>query len=128
MTTPKAITIVLPWPPSVNRYWRSVRGRNILSKEARAYKVAAQSAIERNGWRVTGPVRVAFTLYPPDRRLRDGDNVGKPLFDALVSGGAIEDDNNRIVLGHSMDWAGMDRERPRVEVTITAADAAGRQA
>lgn len=115
-----SIRVTLPWPPSVNRYWRSFRGRNILSKEARAYKVAARAVIERNGWKVTGPVRVAFTLYPPDKRLRDGDNVGKPMFDALVSAGAIDGDDNRVVLGHSVEWAATDKQNPRVEVVIQA--------
>lgn len=50
--------ITLPWPPSVNRMWRSVRGRNILSQEGRQYRengltvVAAQSP-------ATGPPRCA---------------------------------------------------------------------
>jgi crossover junction endodeoxyribonuclease RusA len=116
-----SVAFTLPYPPSVNRYWRSVRGRNILSKEAREYKAVAHAAILANGWRVTGPVAVAFTLYPPDNRLRDGDNVGKPLFDALVAGGAIDGDDNRVVKSHSVTWATVDKANPRVEVTIMGA-------
>ena len=33
-----SVNAVLPYPPSVNRYWRSVKGRAILSSEARAYR------------------------------------------------------------------------------------------
>jgi crossover junction endodeoxyribonuclease RusA len=114
-----SVTFTLPYPPSVNRYWRSVRGRNILSKEAREYRERAHAAVIANGWRVTGPVRVNFLAFAPDKRRRDADNLLKPMLDALVNAGAIEGDDSRYVRGVSVDWWGVDPGRERVEVVIS---------
>ena len=113
-----SIALTLPYPPSVNRYWRSVRGRNILSAEARDYRRRAHAVVESNGWRVTGPVRVLFMAYAPDKRRRDADNLLKPMLDCLVNAGAIEGDDSRYVRGVSVDWGGVDCVNPRVEVVI----------
>lgn len=37
------MTITLPMPVSANRYWRTFRGRMVVSAEAKAYK-------EQAGW------------------------------------------------------------------------------
>ena len=37
--------IVLPYPPSVNTYWRAVKGRVILSKKGREYRHAVNVAV-----------------------------------------------------------------------------------
>lgn len=101
-----SIQITLPWPPSVNAYWRAVNGRNILSEKGRAYKVSAESAIVLAGYpRHSGPCRVSIALYPPDNRRRDCDNTLKPILDALVSNGVIESDDYRIVRGITVNWA-----------------------
>ena len=42
-------TIVLPWPPSVNAYWRTVQGRTMVSKKGRIYKQAATRAVHATG-------------------------------------------------------------------------------
>ncbi len=39
------IEITLPWPPSVNTYWRMFKNRMIISKEGREYRVAVQEQI-----------------------------------------------------------------------------------
>ena len=33
---------VLPWPPSLNRYYRSVNGRVLISREGRQYRADVQ--------------------------------------------------------------------------------------
>lgn len=38
------------------------------------------------------------TVFPPDRRRRDIDNVQKALLDALQHGGAFHDDNQIVRL------------------------------
>lgn len=115
-------SITLPWPPSVNTYWRSFRGRNILSEKGRNYKASAASAILLAGVRrVLGPCRLRITLYPPDDRRRDSDNYNKPIFDALVECGVIEADDSRIVRGHSVEWASKDVKNARAEVVVELA-------
>ena len=87
---------MLPWPPSVNTYWRHNRGITHISKEGRRYRadvwaiVASQGT---NGLPLRGPVRVEIHAYPPDHRRRDVDNIGKAILDALEFAGVLEDDN-----------------------------------
>jgi crossover junction endodeoxyribonuclease RusA len=88
--------ITLPWPPSVNRMWRSVRGRNILSQEGRQYRengltvVAAQSP---RHWPAEVRLSVSISVYPPDRRRRDLDNMPKAVLDLLTHAGVYVDDS-----------------------------------
>lgn len=111
--------LTLPFPPSVNTYWRSFRGRNILSEKAREYKGKATAHIIMAGWPVyKGPCRLKIVLFPPDNRRRDSDNYNKPLFDCLVENKVIEADDSRIVKGHSVEWAEPDKTNPRVEIEI----------
>jgi len=81
------MTITLPWPPSVNRYYRSINGRQILSKTGRQYKkdvayLLAEYCI-RYGLPMHGDLRVSVEYFPPSRRKYDIDNFLKALLDAL---------------------------------------------
>jgi crossover junction endodeoxyribonuclease RusA len=92
------VTLDLPWPPSVNAYWRSVAGRTIVSAPGRAYRTDAYNAIHNRPGararvpRVDGRVRVTITAHPPDHRRRDLDNLLKATLDALVYANVLEDD------------------------------------
>lgn len=95
-----AVRITMPYPPSVNRYWRSVRvGKKchvILSREAWAYRDRVQAfhtPITFEQRCPQGPLRVAIVLHPPDRRKRDVDNALKAILDALQYIHAISDDS-----------------------------------
>lgn len=119
------IRLELPFPPSVNRYWRRVGNMTKLSKAGREYKVAVHRAVlEQVGQmdRLQGDLRVAVALYPPDRRRRDLDNfAGKAVFDALQNAGCMEDDCQIKEL-----WAVMMDERVpggRCDVTLERKDA-----
>ncbi|MDD5718939.1 MAG: RusA family crossover junction endodeoxyribonuclease [Candidatus Krumholzibacteria bacterium] len=81
----------LPWPPSVNRYWRSVAGRVLLSRQGRAYRAAV---IALAGQEVAPEGRLACSIeaWPPDRRRRDLDNLPKAVIDALQHAGVMRDD------------------------------------
>ena len=88
--------LILPWPPSVNRLWRSVRGRNILSREGREYRVEALSALFGQGYPrppLTGRLSVRIEAFPPDRRRRDLSNLIKAPEDLLTHGGVWLDDS-----------------------------------
>jgi crossover junction endodeoxyribonuclease RusA len=91
------IEFTLPWPPSVNHYWRNFRGRMVIGERGRAYRRDAiasirQQRIPADG--VGGPLSVLVHAFPPDRRRRDLDNLQKALLDAVVAAGVIEDDSN----------------------------------
>lgn len=83
----------LPWPPSVNHYWRHVGGRVLISKDGREFRqrVKMELFVQRMP-SLTGRLRVVIDAYPPDRRRRDVDNLAKSCLDALQHGGAFEDD------------------------------------
>ncbi len=86
---------ILSWPPSVNRYWRSFRGRAILSREGRAYRDKVVMEIRVSGImpRLTGKIRVDIEACPPDNRRRDLDNILKASLDGLAHGGVYLDDS-----------------------------------
>jgi len=114
------ITLVLPWPVSANRYWRSFvpRGHQraivTLSDEAKAYKQEVGWLAKAAGVRkpITGRVAVDVRLYPQrpqdwakraaknplswddDVRCLDLDNARKVLYDALK--GVVFDDDKWI--------------------------------
>ena len=90
--------ITLPYPPSVNRYWRAIgRGRVIISREGRDYrrKVGYVIIDSREGELpepTTERLAVTIKAYMPDRRRRDLDNILKATLDALQNGGMFKDD------------------------------------
>lgn len=87
--------LFLEYPPSVNTYWRNVRGRTILSKKAKEYS----DSVLCSAWdcgiskTISDNVFVEIDLYPPDRRKRDLDNTLKAIFDGLQKSGVISDDS-----------------------------------
>jgi crossover junction endodeoxyribonuclease RusA len=94
-------TITLPWPPSVNTYWRSVamgkRVNVVVSAEGRAYRAAIAAEVKRCWPGLTNPTQSRLAVYalanPPDRRRRDLDNILKALLDGLTHGGVWGDDS-----------------------------------
>lgn len=108
-------SLVLPYPPSANRYWRVFRGRAVTSAAATAYKrdVAALARSAGLGGPSIAPIALEFVLRPPrpldgDRRERlqgplwhlpvrclDLDNALKVAIDALQ--GIIYDNDNQVV-------------------------------
>jgi len=88
------IELTLPFPPSVNHYWRRVGARTLISREGRCYRERIASILALRRVRaVPGRLAVRVTVHPPDRRRRDLDNAMKALLDALEHGGAYEDDS-----------------------------------
>ncbi len=88
-------SVTLPMPPSVNRYWRTFRGRMLVSAEGREYRQKVADLIRWPELKpmFAGPVEVAVVLLPPDKRRRDLDNVFKALLDAMTSAGVWGDDS-----------------------------------
>ena len=90
------LTIELPWPPSVNHYWRYVPGqRPKRSRGARDYILIVRKTLAYLDYPKFGCGRLSVTvdLYPPDRARRDIDNLMKALLDALQKAGAYKDDS-----------------------------------
>lgn len=92
-------TITLPWPPSVNHYWRTWRGRMLISRQGRAYRDQVGAILRVAGVTpLAGSLAVHVELYPRDRRKRDVDNTFKAIGDSLQHGGAFQDDSQIVWL------------------------------
>ncbi len=111
--------ITLPWPPTINTYWRHVviKGRSVtlLSKKGREYQHAASGELLRQGAVCCGlseRLAVSITAYPPDRRKRDLDNLPKAVLDAMTKANVWEDDSQiddlRITRGHIVKGGHLD--------------------
>lgn len=103
MKEPFGLSLALPWPPSTNRLWRCptsgmLRGRHLLSPEARRYKENAALILkDLDAEPIPGHVAVDMVAHPPDRRRRDLDNIIKIILDSL-KGRAFGDDSNVVDL------------------------------
>ena len=84
----------LPLPPSMNTYWRNFRGRTILSKAGRQFKIdVSESVIAQKVPKLgTQRLKVLIYLHPKDRRKIDLDNRLKSCIDALQDAGVFDDD------------------------------------
>lgn len=102
-TAPDVVELVLPYPPTVNTYWR-VRiakkkggGQYVqvyISEEGKAFTVDLQEIALRRGVKtLRGHVRLEAVFNPPDERRRDLGNLDKALGDALTKAGILEDDS-----------------------------------
>lgn len=90
-------TITLPFPPSMNTYWRTPRsgqlaGMTMLSVKAREFRAAAVRAIGPRKDRIAGRVAVKVVLNAPTKRKFDLDNFSKGVLDALSHAGVWVDD------------------------------------
>lgn len=87
----------MPWPPSVNRYWRHVGGKTLLSAQGRAYSARACAGLVQQKpqefARFDAPVAATLHFHEPDRRKRDLDNCLKAIFDCLTKAGVWKDDS-----------------------------------
>ncbi|MGQ0285839.1 RusA family crossover junction endodeoxyribonuclease [Pasteurellaceae bacterium 22721_9_1] len=89
--TANEITLMLPYPPSVNTYWRHARGRHYISEKGKAYQ--SQVFLTCLGYLpFKKPVSIDVEVWLPDKRKRDLDNLWKVLLDSLVNAKIVDDD------------------------------------
>jgi len=85
----------LPYPPSVGAMWRAFKGRFILSKKGRDYRVLALEHIASLGLsdeNISGRLSLSMVINPPTLRKYDIDNKCKAPFDALTHANFWVDD------------------------------------
>ena len=90
------LTLDIPYPLSINHYWKQSGSKRYLSPEALTYRKeiwAAFRASKHPGFPSDSRLRLMLWLVPPDRRKRDIDNVLKCLLDALQHACVYDDDN-----------------------------------
>lgn len=109
----------LTLPLSTNQLYRSVNGRSILSQKGRDNKQAIgwEARSQYRGKALSGPLAVEVSLFWPDRRKHDVDNI-KTLLDSC--NGIIWQDDGQIVDLHIMK--DVDKANPRVEMHVWPQD------
>lgn len=85
---------MLPFPPTVNTYWRRSGRRVFLSDKAQEFRsavLAQLASVKRVPLKCD--VHCSIGYVRPDKRKRDLDNLQKGLLDALSHAGVISDDS-----------------------------------
>ena len=84
----------LPWPPTVNMYWRHDRGRTHISDEGKRYRRAVAVAVQPlRDSTLRGRLHVRIWAFAPDNRKRDLDNLCKGPLDAMAAAFIYGDDS-----------------------------------
>lgn len=92
----KHVQFTLPWPPTVNMYYRHVGLKVLISADGRAYRkrVGLEVMLQKVPRDVFSTrLSLAIIAEPPDRRVRDLDNLLKPTLDCLQATRVIENDS-----------------------------------
>mgnify|MGYP001258758510 CR=1 FL=1 len=76
---------------SVNKYYRSWKGRVLISKDGREFKKEVDLLLN-NYEKIKGKIKLSLILYFKDKRKRDLDNYNKVLIDCLKNK-LFEDDD-----------------------------------
>jgi crossover junction endodeoxyribonuclease RusA len=95
------IILNLPYPPSVNSYWRANGHRRFISEEGVIFKNAVAEYVIDNNIEKMGdaPLVVFISLFPRDKRRTDIDNRVKAVLDSLQDAGVYDDDSMETVKG-----------------------------
>lgn len=105
------IKLELPFPPSVNSYWRytsvgNKKGRHIISPAGQKFKSMACTMIAKQLMKkpvtITADVEVNIVFHKPDKKIRDLDNLVKALFDVITQMGIWKDDS--LVSKMTVQW------------------------
>lgn len=105
---PPSFAVRLPWPPSVNHYWKQARRRykkggplisaRVITDRGKNYRAAVQAICAQPLNATAGRLGndraavVCIEASPPDRRIRDLDNILKAPLDALAHARVFTDD------------------------------------
>lgn len=100
-----AYELILPYPPSVNHYYKRGGHGVYLTTRAKTFRNnVAIRAIDflRANKTLRGPIEVELFAHPPDGKLRDLDNLLKATLDSLTHAAVIGDDSQIKKL--SVEW------------------------
>lgn len=99
------IELTLPWPPSVNTYWRMFNNRMIISEAGRKYRAAVieQVFLQTRNKKTMGKLKVVIEAWRPDNRKRDLDNLLKAVLDSMGHAGLYIDDS--LIVDLRIYWA-----------------------
>lgn len=120
------IRVELPWPPSTNHAYATIRGRRVKTKEARDYAKIVAAWLNtpagrraRETWNGDTRFRVRLEAHPPDRRRRDLANLEKIAVDAAFAW--LQQDDSRI---DHLELVRLDPDRPAGRIVLEIREAA----
>lgn len=93
------VSYTLPFPPSVNTYYRRGARSTYMSKQGIAFKKAVAEIVCADPQKIEGRLSVFISLSSPSRRKFDIDNRIKACLDALQDAGVFDDDEQIDRLG-----------------------------
>ena len=115
----RELEIALPFPPSVNHYWRHTRqGKHYISDKGKRFRELALLACFAEV-SFDGLVSVEVKVYLPDRRDRDLDNLWKVIMDSLTHAQILKDDSWKYVVKESIEAVGEVRINEKGETEFT---------
>lgn len=90
-----SVKLILPYPPTVNTYWRANGHRRFISKEGVAFTKEVSLIVKNSKSKSFGDKRLAIQImiHPRDKRRFDLDNLLKAILDALMKAGMYNDDS-----------------------------------
>ncbi|QRV71479.1 RusA family crossover junction endodeoxyribonuclease [Methylophilales phage MEP301] len=103
------IRLELPYPPSVNSYWRANGHRRYISKEGVEFTKAVDLVVKQSNAKSFEEKKVAVSvmIHPRSKRKFDLDNTLKAILDALMKAGMYNDDSQieyiEIARGEAVD-------------------------
>lgn len=118
--------LTLPWAAVLHDNHRFIairmgkKARLSASPEYREKKEVAETLLvaQWKGPKLKGELKLRALCFFPDLRKRDSGNYRKLITDSL-SGIAYSDDSQ--LVSETWEKAGLDRENPRIEITLEAA-------
>ena len=89
------LRLELPYPPSVNSYWRANGHRRYTSPEGQAFTKEVTVIVKNAGGKGFGvaPLGISVMIHPRSKRRFDLDNTLKAILDAMMKAGLYEDDS-----------------------------------
>ena len=109
----------LPFPVSVNSaYGNRSNQQRFKSKSYKAWLQRCPLLTLPECGSIDFPVHLNYAYFMPDKRLRDIGNYEKLVTDFLVSQGVLFDDATSIIQSLHLNFAGIDRGSPRVEIGV----------
>lgn len=121
ITNKGAVTVDLPFPPSVNNLFANGSKGRFPTQQYRDWQTsAAWKLLADKPPRVPGPIKVSFE-YEEKHGRRDLDNLLKAVLDLLVKHNIIDGDHRTVLRGITASWS---NKVHGVRVTIEPAAAA----
>jgi crossover junction endodeoxyribonuclease RusA len=88
------IEFELPWPPSINNYYKRVLRGVVINEKGVAYRRDVKLLLAQyvDSFTLEQRLNMTINVFPPDKRGRDLDNLLKASIDAMQHARVFPDD------------------------------------